>query len=62
MIVDKAGLPHADRPWTWQTSQREATEGRSRPGDTPMLEQPSDEPPIMFVSPPPLIPRIFPGL
>jgi len=27
-----------------------------------MLEQPGDEPPIMFVSPPPLIPRIFPGL
>jgi len=29
MIVDKAGLPDADRPWTWQTSPREATERRS---------------------------------
>jgi hypothetical protein len=62
MIVDKAGLPDADRPWTWQTSQREATERRSYPGDTPTLEEPGDELPIVFVSRPPLIPRVFPGL
>ena len=62
MIVDKAGLPDADRPWTWQTSRREATERRSYPGDTPMLEEPGDELPIVFVSRPPLIPRVLPGL
>jgi hypothetical protein len=62
MIVDKAGLPTADSPWTWQTSRREATERQSYPGDTPMLEEPGDELPIVFVSRPPLIPRVFPGL
>jgi len=62
MIVDKAGLPDADRPWTWQTSQREATGRRANPGDTPMREEPGDELPIVFVSRPPLIPRVFPGL
>ena len=62
MIVDKAGLREADRPWTWQTSRREATERRSYPGDTPMLEEPGDELPIVFVSRPPLISRVFPGL
>ena len=62
MIVDKAGLREADRPWTWQTSRREATERRSYPGDTPMLEEPGDELPIVFVSRPPLIPRVLPGL
>ena len=61
MIVDKAGLPEADA-WTWQTSRREATERRSYPGHTPMLEEPRDELPIVFVSRPPLIPRVFPGL
>jgi hypothetical protein len=62
MIVDKAGLPEADRPWTRQTSRREATARRSHPGSTPMLEEPGDELPIVFASPSPLIPRVFPGL
>ena len=61
MIVDKAGLHEADA-WTWQTSRREAAERRSCPGDTPMLEEPGDELPIVFVSRPPLIPRVLPGL
>jgi hypothetical protein len=60
MIVDEAGLPEADRPR--QTSRWETTERRPHPGDTPMREEPSDEPPVVFVSPPPLIPRVFPGL
>ena len=62
MIVDKAGLREADRPWTWQTSRREATERRSHPGDTQMLEENGGDPPVVFVSPPPMIPRVFPGL
>jgi hypothetical protein len=61
MIVDIAELSQASRPWTGQTSQREATERRPQPGDTPMREEP-DELPIVFVSRPPLIPRVFPGL
>jgi hypothetical protein len=62
MIVNKPGLPEADRPWTSQTSRSEATERRPYPGDTPMREEPGDELPIDFVSRPPLIPRVFPGL
>ena len=62
MIVDKPGLREADRARTWQTSRREATEPPPHPGDTPMLEENGGEPPVAFVSPPPMIPRVFPGL
>ena len=60
MIVDKAGLPDADRPGIWQISRREEIEPRAHPGDTPILEEPGDELPVVFVSRPPLIPRVFP--
>jgi len=62
MIVDKVGLPEADPPGLGRPAEGKRLSVDPSPGDTPMLEEPRDELPIVFVSRPPLIPRVFPGL
>ena len=62
MIVDEAKLPEFNNPRPWQADRPEGIEGRSDPTDLLLPEQPEPEPPIPFVLPPPLIPRVFPGL
>ena len=62
MIVDEAKLADFSNPRPWQADRSEGIESRSRSIDLPVSEQPEPEAPIPFVSPPPLIPRVFPGL
>jgi hypothetical protein len=62
MIVDGAKLPDFNTPRPWQADRPEKIESRFRSTDLPVSEKPEPEPPIPFVSPPPLIPRVFPGL
>lgn len=62
MIVEEAKLPGSDTRWPGTADLVGASQDRTRTADIPTEQEIGDERLIRFVSPPPLIPRIYPGL
>jgi hypothetical protein len=64
MTVDQLRLPFPNSAWPWPARQSGAAECRplSAKLATPADGGNDDDPRVPLVSPPPLIPRIYPGL
>jgi len=62
MTVDQATLPPRDGAWLWKTGQTGTADSRPRSANPATSADTDDELPVQLVSPPPMIPRIYPGL
>ena len=62
MIVSEPMLPLSNGGWSWPAGQTAAAEDRPRSTNPEIPGEVDDGLPVALVAPPPLIPRIYPGL
>jgi hypothetical protein len=62
MTVSEPMLPFSNSGWRWPADQTGAAESRRLPGSPATPAELDEDLPAALVSPPPLIPRIYPGL
>ena len=67
MNVDEAKLPLSISSWSigawpWPAGRIGNAQGLTQSADPPTADADGDERALPLVSPPPLIPRVFPGL
>ena len=62
MTVDQATLPPTDGAWLWRAGQTGAADSQPRSANPATSADTDEDLPVPLVTPPPLIPRIYPGL